>query len=163
MAYIFDLDQTIVDSSIAEEYRERRDWHKVYSLIPCFKLYEGIEEIFEILHENGEKTCVVTSSPSRYCTAVLDYFGIAVDALVCYHDTKFHKPYPDPIVKAIDLLQESPEKIVSVGDAEIDIIASNKAGVISCLACWGRNNDEMNVDADYVFDTVDDLKNFITS
>ena len=31
MAVIFDLDQTLVDSSIAEPYRDRRLWQRVYA------------------------------------------------------------------------------------------------------------------------------------
>ncbi len=163
MAYIFDLDQTIVDSSIAEVYRKCRDWKNVYALIPRFELYEGITEVFELLHENGEKVCVVTSSPKSYCEAVLNHFGIRVDYTVCYHDTKLHKPNPEPIIKAIELLEENPENVISIGDAENDIIASNAAGAISCLACWGRTDNSSCGSADYVFEVVDDLKEFITT
>ena len=34
---IFDLDQTLIDSSIAETERKRRNWKGVYELIPKFK------------------------------------------------------------------------------------------------------------------------------
>lgn len=161
MAYIFDLDQTIVDSSIAEGYRKKREWNIVYSLIPRFRLYKGIDEVFKLLHERGEKICVVTSSPQTYCEAVLRQFNLRADFLVCYHDTKLHKPDPDPILKAIKLLGEKPEDIVSIGDAEKDVIASNAAGVISCMVLWGGQADKVNVTADYVFETVAELKKYI--
>lgn len=161
MAYIFDLDQTIVDSSVAEIYRRQREWEKVYLLIPQFRLYEGLREVFDILREKGEKICVVTSSPKKYCNTVLDYLGIHVDYTVCYHDTKLHKPNPDPIIKAMELLGEKPENVISIGDAENDIIASNAAGVISCLACWGRKYHNVGVVADYKFDSVEELNKFI--
>lgn len=161
MAYIFDLDQTIVDSSIAEGYRKQREWRTVYLLIPQFRVYEGIDEIFEILHEKGERICVVTSSPRNYCEAVLRQFGIRVDGLVCYHDTKLHKPHPDPIIEAVKLLGEDPENVVSVGDEEKDVIASKAAGVISCLALWGSQAGNVNVAVDYVFEKVADLKEYI--
>lgn len=161
MTYIFDLDQTIVDSSIAEVYRRKREWGRVYLLIPQFKLYDGLREVFNILRERGEKICVVTSSPKKYCNMVLKHFDICVDCAVCYHDTKLHKPNPDPIIKAIELLGEKPENIASIGDDENDIIASNAAGVISCLAYWGRKCHGVNVDADYKFGSVEELKEFI--
>lgn len=162
MGYIFDLDQTIVDSSVAERYRNQREWSAVYSLISKFRLYEGIDDIFNMLHEKGEKICVVTSSPEKYCKNVLKEFGIQVDNIVCYHDTKLHKPHPAPILKAIELLGDSPENIVSIGDAEKDIVASNAAGVISCLALWGGQVDNISTTADFVFETVGDLKKYIT-
>lgn len=161
MAYIFDLDQTLVDSSIAEQYRNQGQWNMVFSNISEFKMYEGIDDVFRILHEWGEKICVVTSSPERYCKAVLKKFGLQADATVCYRDTTRHKPYPDPILKAIELLGESRQNIVSIGDADKDIIASQDAGVISGLALWGRQIGSPRVNADYVFETVDDLKKFI--
>ena len=161
MAYIFDLDQTIVDSSIAEKYRKKREWQTVFSLIPQFHVYEGIYEIFEILHTKSEKICVVTSSPKNYCDSVLRHFGIKVNYAVCYRDTIRHKPDPDPILKAIELLKESPQKIVSIGDADNDVLASNAAGVISCLALWGRQTGKNNVFANYTFESVSDLKNYI--
>lgn len=161
MTYIFDLDQTIVDSSVAEKYREQREWGTVRTLIPKFKLYDGIDEIFKLLHERGERICVVTSSPESYCKSVLRHFNINVDCTVCYHDTKKHKPNPEPIIKAIELLGETPSNIISVGDAESDIIASKRAGVVSCLANWGRTQSNIDTIADYVFDSVKDLKNYI--
>ena len=36
---IFDLDMTLVDSSIAETARKNRRWGDVYNLIPQFTLY----------------------------------------------------------------------------------------------------------------------------
>lgn len=39
---ILDLDQTLVDSSVATEARRCRDWQRVYSLIPSFRMYQGI-------------------------------------------------------------------------------------------------------------------------
>lgn len=161
MAYIFDLDQTIVDSSIAEIYRKKQDWKRVYSLIPQFSLYDGIDEIFRILNQKGEKICIVTSSPKIYCSKVINHFGLQIDTVVTYHDTEKHKPYPEPMLKAIELLQEKPINIISIGDAENDIIASRKAGVVSCLALWGVQEGGCIERAKYVFKTVDDLKKFI--
>ncbi len=54
MAYIFDLDQTLVDSSIAEQYRNQGEWKSVFSMISQFELYEGIDDVFRILHEKKE-------------------------------------------------------------------------------------------------------------
>lgn len=161
MGYIFDLDQTLVDSRIAEEYRKRREWKTVYSLISQFKLYEGLEEVFEILRKKGQKICVVTSSPESYCNAILKNFDLQVDYKVCYHDTKYHKPYPDPIFKALELMNENGNNVISIGDADNDIIASNKAGVTSCLALWGREDKSRSENADIVFENVEELKNYI--
>ena len=67
MGVIFDLDQTIIDSSIAYEYRKNRNWTKVYTLIPKMKPYEKVVELIKILISQGTEVAVVTSSPRTYC------------------------------------------------------------------------------------------------
>lgn len=46
---IFDLDLTLVVSSIAEETRRGINWPPVYSLYPRFKLYDGRQEVCDNL------------------------------------------------------------------------------------------------------------------
>ena len=64
---IFDLDQTLVDSSIAEAERKCRNWRGVYELIPKFKIYDGIFETIEFIKNQNIQICILTSSPSVYC------------------------------------------------------------------------------------------------
>lgn len=44
---IFDLDQTIINSSIAYNERRARNWKKVYDLIPQMKPYS---EVVGLIH-----------------------------------------------------------------------------------------------------------------
>lgn len=75
---IFDLDQTLIDSSISLKYRGskgnlRSDWKKVFSLIGDFKEFGNLIKGVNRLKELGIKVSIVTSSPSGYCTNVLKY------------------------------------------------------------------------------------------
>jgi phosphoglycolate phosphatase-like HAD superfamily hydrolase len=140
MAVIFDLDQTLVDSSIAALYRDRRHWQKVYMLIPKFKKYPGIDDVLDWLNENDVPTCIVTNSPRSYCVKVLNNFGWVLDGTVCYHDTKRHKPSEEPIIKGLKILGVNPSQAISVGDHAKDIIASKRAGVFSVAASWGAED-----------------------
>lgn len=97
MSVIFDLDQTLIDSSCALELRRQRRWSEVYNLIPEFKVYDGLNNLIKKLLKNKIPVCIVTSSPSSYCNRVIKYFGWEGILTVCYHDTKNHKPHPDPI------------------------------------------------------------------
>jgi phosphoglycolate phosphatase/pyrophosphatase PpaX len=136
MGLIFDLDQTIIDSSLAEPYRGK-NWPEAYSKIPNFTLFDGIREAFDLIRERGIPIIIVTSSPSNYCIKVLNHWQIPYDNVVCYHDTKFKKPHPEPINKALTLFTEKPTKVISFGDRDIDIIASKEANVISVGCTWG--------------------------
>jgi len=140
MGVIFDLDQTLLDSSSAAVYRDSREWQKVYALIPKFRVYPGINELVSWVKRKGIRTCVVTNAPRPYCHRVIDHFGWSFDGTVCYHDTQNHKPHPEPIMKGIELLKWNNSKSISVGDQANDIIASKKAGVISIAATWGTEN-----------------------
>ena len=59
---ILDLDQTLVDSSIATEARRCRDWQRVYSLIPLFRMYQGITDALDIARNKGLKIAIVSNS-----------------------------------------------------------------------------------------------------
>ena len=63
---IFDLDLTLVDTTICEQGRHEKNWPLVYSLIPQCAIYEGIEDVFSIIRKFGIKACIVSTSPRPY-------------------------------------------------------------------------------------------------
>ncbi|NCB43389.1 MAG: HAD family hydrolase [Clostridia bacterium] len=139
MGVIFDLDQTLIDSSKAEQPRKVRDWQYVYKLIPWFKLYDGIDSALRYINSKNIRIVIVTSSPSFYCQKIIRHFGIDVNGLICYHDTNRRKPFPDPINKAKNIIGSNRD-ILSFGDDPNDIKASKKANVISVACLWGCND-----------------------
>lgn len=160
MGIIFDLDQTLVDSSIAMAWRDKRNWKRVYDLIPKFDVYPGINQLLSWIDKNQIPTCLVTSAPRPYCARVVTRFGWRFDHMVCYHDTSLHKPHPAPIIEAIEKLElESSAATLSIGDQARDIIASNKAGVKILAAIWGTNERQalLNANPDYVCQSVKEL------
>lgn len=136
MGIIFDLDQTLVDSSLAEIYRGK-NWRLAFDQIPNFTYYPGLQDIFDFIAERNIQTCIVTNSISSYCAKVTDFWGIRCDFHICYHDTMLRKPHPEPILKAIERFGCDPNKVLSVGDRSIDIEASTAAGVRSVACLWG--------------------------
>lgn len=150
MGVIFDLDQTLIDSSLAEPYRGK-NWQLAYNEIPNFTYYSGIAEIINFLKSNNIPSCIVTSSTSYYCTKVTQHWGITCDFHICYHDTKYRKPHPEPIIKAIKKFDCAIEKILSVGDRDIDIQASHAAGVKSVACLWGTSDQQALLNAKPTF------------
>lgn len=136
-AVIFDLDQTVVDSSSIEPLRKAGRWRDVYARIPEVVAYEGVISLFRRLRLAGISTAIVTSSPSQYCASVLSGCALNVDACVCYHDTARKKPHPDPMLLALQKLGVLAENAVAVGDAPSDITSANAAGIYSIAATWG--------------------------
>lgn len=146
---IFDLDLTLVDSSIAEQARKERNWSYVYSLIPKFSLYEGLEGVFDLIRKNSIKVCIVSTSPKQYIEKVINHFNIPVKHIVGYHDAKPIKPHPAPMLKALELMGEKAENVVSFGDRAIDMQSSNAAGIESVACFWGTKERVNLINSEY--------------
>lgn len=143
-AFVLDLDQTLVDSTIALSLRKARRWDDVYRMIPQFRLYSGIIDLLDTL--KPFPVAVVTSSPRPYAERVLARFAIVPDALVCYHDTKLKKPNPEPILFAVDRLRTTAKwsdairHIWGIGDHPNDIECARRAGIVPIGAEWGADD-----------------------
>ena len=136
---IFDLDMTLVDSSIAESARKQRNWPLVYSMIPSFTLYSGMGEVFDFIRNNNIRVAIVSTSPRPYVERVCRYFNIPTNAIMGYHDCGRIKPAPDGMFRALNEIGSLPQDTVSFGDRAIDIQASNAAGVKSVACLWGTS------------------------
>lgn len=147
---IFDLDQTLVDTTLAEPYRSKRDWNGAFSVLPQCMVYEGLEQVFGIIRKYNIKTCIVSTSPKPYVQKAVELFNIPVDYIVAYHDAKPIKPHPAPMLKALELLQCQPKDAISFGDRVIDIPASNAAGIESIACFWGTKEKNELLHSEYV-------------
>lgn len=134
---IFDLDQTLVDSSALDAQRRARDWKSVMRQLDRVIAYPRIRSLIERLQAEGHGVAVVTSSPAMYAKAVLATHYPSIGKIVAYHDCTRHKPDAEPILKGVTLLGISPERTVSIGDTHTDIAASRAANVYSIGATWG--------------------------
>lgn len=134
---IFDLDLTLVDTTVCEQARHERNWQLVYSLIPQCTMYEGIENVLSIIRKFNIKTCIVSTSPRTYIEKLVAQFNIPCQWIVSYHDAKPIKPHPAQMLKALELMGVDAKTVVSFGDRVIDIQASNAAGIESVACFWG--------------------------
>ena len=137
MNLIFDLDLTLINSSIAEPFRKKRDWQKVYTQIPTFTEYEGMKDVIAYLAAQKIPYSIVTSSPEPYCKKVCAHWNFSQTYLVTFYDTKNRKPHPDPILLAMSRMRAEGSDTLSFGDRDIDIQASHAAGVKSVACLWG--------------------------
>ena len=146
---IFDLDLTLVDTTLAEPYRSKRDWNGAYSVLPQCSVYDGLAQVFDIIRKYNIKTCVVSTSPRPYVEKVVEQFNLPINYIVAYHDAKPIKPHPAPMIKALELLQCQPEDAISFGDRVIDIQSSNGAGVESVACFWGTKEQKELLNSGY--------------
>lgn len=159
-AVVFDLDQTLVDSLHLDPLRRARAWNEVYKRIPMVKPYPGITQLLRALRRHDIRIAVATSAPNTYCHRILVNLGWRVECTVCYHDTRLHKPHPEPILRALDLLGVDSSTTISVGDDQRDIVSSNLARVESIAALWGAQDVQsvLLANPSRICKSVDELK-----
>jgi phosphoglycolate phosphatase-like HAD superfamily hydrolase len=161
MGILIDLDQTLIDSQAALPFRKARNWSATYERIPLLLPYPGIPELLKELKEMDVPICVITSAPESYCKRVIRHWNWNINATVCYHDTCYHKPHPEPILKGLDRLGLDATNVIAIGDAATDIQAAKAAGVFSVGALWGSLEKErlQASKPDIICRSVSDLRN----
>jgi pyrophosphatase PpaX len=60
-----------------------------------------------------------------------------MDVLVCADEVENPKPHPEPVEKAVRLLDADPRATVYVGDSVHDMLAGRAARVRTAAALWG--------------------------
>ena len=146
---IFDLDLTLVDTTCLEESRHTRNWLQAYSLIPQTLMYNGIQDILEIIKKYNIKTALVSTSPRSYVEKLVDYYKIPAQYIVSYHDAKPIKPHPAQMFKALELMGVAAKDTISFGDRVVDIQASNAAGIESVACFWGTKEKSQLLNSGY--------------
>ncbi|NOU63215.1 HAD-IIIA family hydrolase [Paenibacillus sp. LMG 31461] len=160
---IFDLDETIINTCILKQFRDRRDWDTCYLRASECTVYDHMIETLAKIDESGIPIGFVTNSPRKYAITLLTSHNIRFDALVAYHDCTPRKPHPDPMLKCAELLKISPEHILSIGDDVNDIRAANSAGMISVAVTWGVSSREdlLRVNPNFIFNSGIDILSII--
>jgi pyrophosphatase PpaX len=151
----------VLDPSRVEElvhaYREHnRPLHDELEAFP------GVEELVETLSEQGRKLGIVTAKGRQTVDlgfAVLSlepYFDVVVTADM----TERHKPDPEPVLKALELLDSEPGESAFVGDSPYDVQAGKAAGVFTIGVSWGKIHPEgrlLEAGADVIVDSPEEL------
>ena len=86
-----------------------------------------------ILKQKNIKLAIVTSKKSDIATRGLKLFQLEqyFDVFIASEHTLHHKPNPDPLLKALDLLNIDPTAAILVGDSPYDILAGKNAGTLT--------------------------------
>jgi pyrophosphatase PpaX len=120
---------------MAATYREYHHAHHDELL----KQYPGVVEPVRALKERGVKLGVVTSKMPWSTRRGLELCGFdgMFDALVTAQDVEKHKPDPEPVLRALEILQSRADETVFVGDSPHDMAAGRGAGVKTAAVLWG--------------------------
>lgn len=121
-------------------------------------LFEGFEEVFKELN-NRNIICGIVSAKTREQYEI-DFIQKGLDKYVkcevLADDTELHKPHPEPLLKAAEILNISPSDCLYIGDTIFDYKASKAAGMDFGLALWGADFTE-GIYAEYDLKETKDL------
>lgn len=126
-----------------ERFAELERAHREYQA-SIFKdrirLCPGVPETLERLTADGRQLGVVTSRLLPSTLAYLEHMHLKpfFKTIITPADTSRHKPFPDPILKAMEQMGAVPSQTVYIGDAVFDIAAGHAAGVETVFADWEK-------------------------
>ena len=118
--------------------RVYREWN-LANTARLIRRYPGILELLDDLDAAGVRTAVATSKRRETARLALHSVGIdqRLDVVAALEDTDRHKPTPDPLLHAAAVLGVDPGDCVYVGDATVDVLAAQAAGMASVGVTWG--------------------------
>ena len=92
------------------------------------RLVCGTEELLQCLHEAHVKCALVTNNSRRSVQHVLGRHPLSFDAVLSRDDGAM-KPDPQAFLFVLKKLAVRPDEAIAIGDAHLDLIASDRAGI----------------------------------
>jgi pyrophosphatase PpaX len=105
------------------------------------RLNPNAAEVLQALKARGNRTALLTASRRRMVLPVLEAHGLAglFDLVLTVEDVRRHKPDPEVLFKALELLGASAGQALLVGDSDKDLQAGKAAGVATALYLPAHN------------------------
>ena len=141
-AVIFDLDDTLLDTSDLAPLRRSGRWGECFASLDLARRFpsDGIAIPVETLpaqvKQRGLATGLLTSSPRPYAEALLQRFGIATQAVITGSDGFAPKPDPSGLRAVAAELEIPANHCLYVGDHPDDFYAAANAGMPCAGVAW---------------------------
>lgn len=103
------------------------------------QLFPGILSLLQQLKQKNYQLGIVTSKLRRDMENTLESFNLAnyFTVVVTASDSEKHKPNPEPILKAMELIDAAPQETIYIGDSIYDLQSAQNSKVDFALAGWG--------------------------
>ncbi|MHB1452929.1 MAG: HAD family hydrolase [Saccharofermentanales bacterium] len=132
-------------------------------------IFIGIKAMLEKIRSIGTYTAIVTSKRLSVANFTIDQFGLGkfFDISIAKESTARHKPFPDPIFKALDSIEQTfcleepinKEDVLFVGDSIHDLRCARNANVDIAIVDWTyMDKEELRSDKpDHWISNADDI------
>ncbi|KQL53083.1 pyrophosphatase [Heyndrickxia shackletonii] len=144
-----------------DEMIERYRAHNLENHDLLVKEFDGVYETVKVLKEKGYKLAIVSTKMSSTIKKGLKLTNLDsfFEVIIAIDDVENVKPDPEPIEKALKLLESAPQEAIMVGDNYHDILGAKNAGTLSAGVAWsakGRAYLE-KYEPDFILDNMRDL------
>lgn len=161
-------EDVILKEWMNEDYESaRRDYYEFYeSNHPHMaEIFPGLSEAIKFIKEKNIPLGIFTGKGRDSASITLKSIGLYdhFDFILSGDDVENHKPSPEGINKFIEKYKLKPERVLMIGDAIHDVMASERAGVKCALVLWDdySRNKCKECRTDYRFFTVEEFVGFI--
>ncbi len=133
----------MTDHDVDECIRIYRGHYTAHSAPKTF-LLPGAEEALATFAERGLRMGFATSKKREAAEMLLEHLGALhyMDARIGPLEVTKHKPDPEAVQKAMEILGVTPEETVFVGDMHFDVLAGLAAGVTTLAVTTGYETRE---------------------
>jgi pyrophosphatase PpaX len=124
------------------------------------RLFPDVADALERLHGRGCRLGIVSSRRRESSLEYLRELGIGrfFDCVVGPESTSFHKPHPEPVLKALELLGAAAGGTLFTGDSSFDIESGAAAGTDTAFVRRGHVHvSSLRVAPTYVLDSLQEL------
>lgn len=152
----FCTDEEALDNAV-KIFRSARE--KMY-----VKPFDGAVEILEYIRKNSMKSALITTTGGTITYKIMrdNKLENLIDAFVTKDDVSKLKPDPEPILKAMEILNLKKDECIMVGDHPNDILASKNAGVKSAAVKNAYSEEELRkYNPDYIIENLKYMKNLL--
>ncbi len=123
--------------------------HYTAHICDCTTLFPGMAQLVGTLEQRGLPWGIVTNKPHRFTVPLMQALGYAERAacLISGDTCARAKPYPDPLLKACEIMGIAPESCIYLGDDLRDMEAAQAAGMRCIIAGYGYIDVQANLDS----------------
>lgn len=140
--------RTLVGESVSDEEIESI-WRDYVRLIVVkgadhTKVYDGLSEVLETLHQKGYILTVLTNKAESELPVFQEKIlhKLPFDNILAVGGTEDAKPSPCAIEKSLQQYGVARENAFLVGDGEPDVLTAIAAGIRSVAVLWGNRTKE---------------------
>lgn len=123
------------------------------------KIFDGILATLQFLQDKGYHLGIITSRQRTFSDIggdLGDFLPLSIrkffnpTRVICSDDVAKPKPYPDSILRYMQITGAKPYEILFIGDAKTDLMCAQSAGVDFALALWGYCQQEHLICSHYL-------------